>query len=218
MAGKVEGGLVVEDSHFEYLRLQKGKLDPWAHDRAAWLERYEIDLQRTFESIRPYLPVSCWGVLDIGSGLGGIDVLLYRHYAPLTNGRGPFVNLLDGEDNAPQMRLHRETFNSMAVARDFLTKNGVPGERFGYVRTREKFVQKPYDLVVSFGSWCFHYPPEVYLPLLLGGGGLHVDSIIVVDLRRDRPLWERQLFGAGLRPIAVVREETKYRRIVFAKQ
>lgn len=211
MVHQVNGSLIVEDAHFEYLRLQKGRLDELSHDRARWHEEYERDIYRTYEEIRPHLPAICWGVLDIGSGLGGIDVLISRHY-----GDQPFVNLLDGEDDPPEMRKHRETFNSMKIARDFLVKNGVRSDRFGYYTPRARDFTKPYDLVVSFGSWCFHYEPDVYLPTLLAGGGLHMDSILIVDVRNDRLDYDQQLCHS-LKCIGVIRRSAKFTRAVYRR-
>lgn len=205
----IETAIVVEDSHFEYLRLQKGKLHDISNDRKRWHIAYEHDLVSTYYEIRPHLPASCWGFLDIGSGLGGIDILVSRHY-----GDDPYVNLLDGEDDPPEMKLHRQTFNSMRVARDFLTKNGVKSSRFGYLTTRADFVMKPYDLVMSFGSWCFHYEPNVYLPLMLAGGGLHSDSVIIADVRIDKPEWARQL-DERLDRVAEIRRSAKFTRSVY---
>lgn len=207
----IDSSIVVEDSHFEYLRLQKGKLHDISDDRARWLAAYQKDLLATYQEIRPFLPPMCWGMLDIGSGLGGIDALVSRHY-----GDQPYVNLLDGENDPPEMRLHRQTFNDMKVARDFLVKNGVRADRFGYLTTRADFVVKPYDLVMSFGSWCFHYEPDVYLPLLLSGGGLHRDSIVIVDVRNDRLEYDQQL-GRSLECVAVIRRSAKFTRAVFRR-
>lgn len=210
---KVSSTVIVEDHHFAYLRLQKGKLHDLSDNRALWHAAYEKDLRETYEEIAPFLPLDCWGLLDIGSGLGGIDLLISRHYAGQT-----FIHLLDGEDDPPVMRLHRETFNDMRVARDFLVKNGIRSDHFGYLTTRDQLVPKPYDLVVSFGSWCFHYEPNVYLPLLVGGGGLHEGSIVIVDLRRDKEDWRAQFWDAKFRNVAVVRESKKFQRVVWQKE
>jgi len=213
---QIDTTLIVDDAHFEYLKIQKGNLEPFASDRHQWQARYERDLLRTFAEIRPYLPNVCWGFLDIGSGLGGIDVLIGRHYERRDGGR-PYTHLLDGIDDPPVMRLHRETFNNMRVARDFQLKNGLPGERFGYFGTREQFYRRPYDLVVSFGSWCFHYPPSTYLPELTKGGGLHSDSVVIVDMRRGKPEWVSDFWAAGFRSVALVRSSPKFERIVWSR-
>lgn len=213
----------VSDEHFRYLRLQKGSLDRLADDRKAWHAAYEADLQRTFKECEPCLPIDAWGILDIGSGLGGIDVLFYRHYLETfaeTRGKsaGPFVNLLDGEDDPPEMKLHRETFNSMTVARDFMKVNGVDPLRFAYYTPQQHNLPKPYSLVVSFGSWCFHYAPSVYLPLLMRGGGLDEDTVLIVDVRKGKPEWTDQLHRAGLSCVEVIRDSEKFCRCVLRRR
>jgi hypothetical protein len=208
-----ETGVVVSDSQFEYLRLQKGSLSDLAHDRERWQAAYEADLQKTYTDIRKHLPAICWGVLDIGSGLGGIDILLTRHYSDSP----PYIHLLDGENDEPRMRLHRHTFNSMRVARDFLVTNGVRPDRFGYFTTGTDNLPRPYDLVLSLGSWCFHYPPDDYLPLLLCGGGLHMDSVIIVDVRTRKPDYAQQL-ERRLERVAVISETPKYTRSVYRRK
>lgn len=231
----IDTTITVEPSHFEYLKLQKGKLDPLKATPSQWTHAYRRDLVRTYEEIKPWLPSTCWGLLDVGSGLGGIDVLLYRHYVRpgepidvstvedtdagrgtvLMRGRiGPYINLLDGEDDAPEMHLHRETFNSMTVAKDFQVKNGVPPDRFAYYTPASESFVKPFDLVVSFGSWCFHYEPNVYLPRLLQAGGLHRDTRIIVDKWRGKPDWDAQL-NEHLQCFGVIREEKKYTRLIY---
>lgn len=208
-----ETPIVVSDTQFEYLRVQKGSLFELSHDRQRWQRAYEKDLQQTYYEIQKYLPETCWGVLDVGSGLGGIDILLTRHYAD----DPPYIHLLDGEADAPVMRVHRRTFNSMAVARDFLTTNGVRGDRFGYFTTASQNLPRPYDLVLSLGSWCFHFPPDTYLPLLMSGGGLHMDSVIIVDVRTRKPAYEQQL-ASWLDRVAVIRETPKYTRSVYRRK
>lgn len=228
--------VTVEESHFEYLQLQKGRLDPLKSMPGQWAQAYRRDLVRTYEEIKPYLPAPCWGILDIGSGLGGIDVLLHRHYqaenvcycgeygggvhtrsALCAPARGPYINLLDGEDDPPEMHLHRETFNSMKVAKDFQVKNGLPPERFAYYTPESDHFVKPFDLVVSFGSWCFHYEPNVYLSRLLSAGGVHGHTRIIIDKRRGKPEWDAQL-NEHLTCCGVIREERKFTRLVYERR
>lgn len=216
--------LVIEDRHFAYLKVQKGSLDKFSGDRAKWHELYERDLAQTFAEIHPFLPDLCWGFLDIGSGLGGIDVLIRRHYQAIAESKPmlaassfacPYVHLVDGIADPPVVRLHRETFCDREVARDFQLKNGLPADRFVYSGPAEAIESKPFHLVVSFGSWCFHYEPNTYLPKL--AGLLRDDAIVIVDLRRDRG-WELQLWDAGLGVVAVTREAPKYQRLVLLNE
>lgn len=205
--------ITVSDEAFPYLRAQKGKLDAIAHDRDRWLAAYRADLQRSLDEMQPYLPKVCWGLLDIGSGLGGIDVLLYHYFAT-----EPFVYLLDGVDDAPEMKLHRETFSNERVARAFLRSNGVRSDRIRYYGPAAQDITAPYDVILSLGSWCFHYEPNQYLPRLMAGGGVQWETRLIVDLRRDKPEWREQLKAANLQMIAVLRDEPKYTRIVLERQ
>lgn len=209
--------LQVDDDHFEYLKLQKGRLWDISRDREMWLEQYENDLHGTFDGIKPFLPQTCWGLLDIGSGLGGIDVLIARHYAQGDPKKSPFVHLLDGVNDQPVVRYHRHTYNDMRVAKNFQVANGLPPERFGYFTTATEVLPRPYDLVVSFGSWCFHYEPLQYLHLLTKGAGLHGGSVVIVDVRADKPEWVRQLDSVFTRE-AVIATRPKWSRCVYVRR
>lgn len=213
MGAKIDDPVIVNDEQFEFLRLQKGNLFDLSNDRQRWQTAYESDLRETYVGIRDHLPNPCWGVLDVGSGLGGIDVLLTRHYQPAP----PYIHLLDGEDDAPKMKLHRQTFNSMTVARSFLVSNGVRSDRFGYFTIATEVLPRPYDLVLSLGSWCFHYPPDTYLPLLLSGGGLHMDTVLVMDVRKGKPEYSVQI-AESLDCVAIIKEASKYTRAVFRRK
>jgi SAM-dependent methyltransferase len=211
--GEEGPGIKVSAEHFEYLRLQKGRLFELSQDRERWLAAYENDLQQTYEGLLKHLPDPCWGILDIGSGLGGIDILLTRHYEP----DPPYIHLLDGEDDEPRMKLHRQTFNSMRVARSFLVANGVRSDRISYFTTATEVLPRPYDLVLSLGSWCFHFPPDTYLPLLLSGGGLHMESVLIMDVRTGIPEYAEQI-AQSLERVAVIKEAAKYTRAVYRRK
>lgn len=204
----------VDDHHFQYLRIQKGNLDNLARNRERWHAEYARDLERQFSSFVEYLPSSCARFLDVGSGLGGIDILIRRHYDD--QGQAPVVVLMDGERDPPQMNLHRETFNDMGVACDFQEKNGLPPARFDYRTPRSIWpgIKVPCDLVVSFGSWCFHFPPSTYLPAICNGGIVPGETIAVLEVRRNKANWWREL-TAVFQPVAKVAEKEKWERWVF---
>jgi SAM-dependent methyltransferase len=213
MGAEIDSPVIVDDEQFEYLRVQKGSLFEISHDRQRWQAAYERELRQTYQGMQKYLPDPCWGVLDIGSGLGGIDVLLTRHYQP----DPPYVHLLDGEDDAPTMKLHRQTFNSMKVARRFLLANGVRPDRFGYFTIATNVLPRPYDIVLSLGSWCFHYPPDTYLELLLGGGGLHMGTVLIMDVRTGKPEYAAQI-AESLERVGIIKEASKYTRAVYRRK
>lgn len=199
-----EKALTVEQRHRDYLVLQRGDIEHLSGDQERWHAAYNRRLGETFRSILPFLPPDCHSVLDIGSGLGGINALLNHHYDGALH-----VCLLDGEKDPPVMRAHRRTFNSMAVAQDFLFKNGVSS--FSYF-TPALGESRPFDLITSYRSWCFHYPPAVYLDFVVGC--CHADTILILDVRRGMPHWHDEL-TKPFRVVGAVHASEKCDRIVF---
>jgi SAM-dependent methyltransferase len=200
--------MIVDDSHFAYLRLQRGAIEHLSGDRRAWLAAYERSLHDDFENMRPFLPERCSAVLDVGSGLGGIDVLLDRHYGGLQ------VCLFDGRADKPVLAQHSCTFNHMGVAMDFQRRNGVqlavswdPAMCSGLQALRPAV-----DLVVSLASWCFHYPPQVYLDLVRAL--VRPAGTLILDVRAGRHDWRARL-GDVFEQIDCAHRGRKFDRMVF---
>ena len=196
--------MIVEDDHFAYLVAQKGSLDELKHDRAKWHHAYEALLQQDVSDLLRYFPVK--SVLDIGSGLGGVDALINE-----ANGGDVDVCLLDGVNDEPLMRLHRETFNNMAVASDFLHKNGVSKVSWEHPDDPQP---RPSDLIISFGAWCFHFPPSAYLHFVCDSTKPE-GTTIVLDVRRDKPEWMAELVRSFGKRDRIVRPLRKADRVAW---
>lgn len=197
--------MIVDDNHFAYLKLQRGALDHLAGDRAAWRVAYQDSLTADLETMLPHLPEHCGNVLDVGSGLGGIDVLIDRQY-----GGDVYVSLMDGIDDPPELKFHNCTYNDMKVARDFLTRNGVV--RCGYYSTPPRGAVE-FDLIVSLQSWCFHYGPSAYLSFVRQC--CHPETVLILDVRTDKPHWREELVDAFGAEVAVALSRPKFERLVF---
>jgi len=181
-------GLTVPLEAYPFLQLQRGAISDFAaSDPAVWLQHYTNSLYSEFDAIEPYLPKDCRTILDVGSGLGGIDALLNQHY-----GGECLVTLLDGVADRPVVDLHSETFNDMDVAKRFLASNGVQYFDFIDASAPEYAIDRKVDLIVSFRSWCFHFEPSTYLPLVRRCSVAHHTKLIV-DVRRNKPEWEDEL-------------------------
>lgn len=196
--------LHIRDEAFQYLAIQRGKIAEHASDRVRWTQAYIDSLMADFTGMLPHLPKAADRILDVGSGMGGIDILLAKHF------HQPEVWLLDGDDDSPVMVKHAQTFNCMQTARRFLTMNGVlnivcssPGM---------EVQPAPCNLVVSLQSWCFHYNPEVYLPFVLAC--CVPGTILILDVRKDYKTWYRVL-EAKLRRIETIYSGAKFERVVF---
>lgn len=199
---------VVSDDAFRYLRVHRGSLDHLKHDRRRWDRAYARQIRQSYESMLPHLPDRCASVLDVGSGLGGIDVLLRRHYAP-----EPVVTLLDGEDDEPVVELHRRTFCSREAALAFQEANGGRAQYRSPHNLLPLLV--PADLVVSTGAWCFHFEPSTYLEYVLENSAPGVTMIL--DVRNDKPSWLAYLLN-HLDCVDVAAVERKRTRRVFKRR
>lgn len=181
-------GLKVPLEAYPFLQLQRGAISDFAaNDPAIWLQHYTNSLYSEFDSIEPYLPKDCRAILDVGSGLGGINALLNQHY-----GGECLVTLLDGVADRPVVDAHSRTFNDMQVAKRFLASNGVQYFDFIDAGAPEYAVARKVDLIVSFRSWCFHFEPSLYLPLVRRCSVARHTKLIV-DVRRNKPEWEDEL-------------------------
>jgi SAM-dependent methyltransferase len=194
--------VIVEPKHFEYLVIQHGKVSDHRHDFSKWKAAYEASLADIFASILPALPAKCGSVLDVGSGLGGIDILVAKHYSPQ-----PRVFLLDGLNDEPVVNASYKTFSNAVVAQDFQVKNGVkaigctddvPGEKF--------------DLIHSYFAYGFHVHPGDYLADLKKA--VHDKTVLIFDVRRSKKEWLREFIEAFGVPKVLFTAE-KYVRVAF---
>ncbi len=197
--------MIVSDEAFEYLKWQAGDIYDLHADRAKWQAAYEAKLQAQYENIAPWLPKQCAGILDIGSGLGGIDILLRRHY-----GFGCDIQLLDGFSSPAKPTRSDCMHSDIKVAWKFHWDNDV--RSFGAF----KFDNCPgrFGLVVSFAAWCFHFAPNDYLDDYLANQ-CAPSATFILDVRRSRPEWDAQL-AKRLIEVAVIHEAPKFQRKVFA--
>jgi hypothetical protein len=198
--------LAVDPEHFDYLAIQRGDINRYADCRRTWQHALEAVLEDTLKSLIPALPYPLMAVLDIGSGLGAIDVVLYRYCDSIID-----IGLLDGTDDRPHVDRRNKTFSNRRVSTNFLTRNGVPPQVLHYYSPGER-PKETYDLVLSLASWCFHYPPEVYLEMVMDCCLPH--SCVIVDLRKNEPSWLAQL-EARLRPVKSLKVSAKFERIAF---
>jgi len=199
--------VIVSDEAFAYLSLQRGAISDLRGDRSAWEAAYQASLQADFEDLEPWLPMFCEAILDVGSGLGGIDLLLARHYV------SPEVVLLDGFNDPAEHSRHDRTFSNASAALRFFEANG--GPRPGFIDTdfREAHDVDQFDLVVSLHAWCFHFPPEAYLDAVLGLCA--PGARLILDVRNEKGDW-LECLNHRLIPVGIARRAQKFTRRVYA--
>lgn len=144
---------------------------------------FAADMQREYADVRVWLPERPTAILDIGCGLGGIDVLLFDHYH-----RDPDLHflLLDKTEVSSTIehgfKAQEEFYNSLALTREILSSSGIPTESLTTIEVHDNTeieIPELVDLVLSLRSWGFHYPVSTYLDCAYGwlkpGGRLILD-------------------------------------------
>lgn len=181
--------LSIPDLAYQYLRVQCGYLSHLT-DRDEFERGYDEYLHELLSNILPHIPDHAVRTLDIGGGMSGIGLMLKAFY-----GWDLDHYVVDGLLDDPVVDTHDRTFSNVTALAEFYgTNGGLPVT--GWSVHAQKFAG-PFDLVTSFASWCFHYPPEEYLDRVQAAVG--PGSVIILDVRRDRP-WYGQLcraFGEG---------------------
>jgi SAM-dependent methyltransferase len=191
-------------------------LDAVVDIEAAWRGRavrraFNQDMLREYLDIRPHLPPRAVAILDIGCGIGGIDVLLHRHYGT------PRLYLADRNRTSNQIHYgfaeKGAFYNSFDATRRVLLANGVPEPALRFREVGEECrldVPEDLDLVISLISWGFHYPVAMYaeqVHVLLRPGGR-----VILDVRKGTD--GRAEMEARFRLVTVISETAKKERLV----
>lgn len=196
--------MIISDEVFPYLLLQKGELYWLNGDRQQWEKAYDDDIQTIYTNIAPYIPDQCHSVLDIGGGMGGVNIWIHRNHG------GTKVAVLDGENDPPEMTRHAWTFNDLGVTRKFLKSNGV--DSFLPIAANKLIAPRPFDLITSYGSWCFHYSPETYLDFVKAC--CTDQTVLIIDTRIIHKDWLETL-NQTFNHVALIDHGNKHDRYVF---
>lgn len=169
--------MIVSDAAIPYIKLQRTDYCQQANIKQLFSE----DMKREFQRILPFLPVAARSILDIGCGVAGIDVLLYKHYGSVD------ICLLDKTEMAESLtyglKETPEFYNSLQVAKEMLELNGVDTKN---IFTQEAvnhlicFDGREFNLVISLLSWGFHYPIEGYLTQVTQ----RLNGSLILDVRK----------------------------------
>lgn len=179
------------------------------------IKGYVAGMVQEYDDLSVHLPEKASAILDIGCGLGAVNVPIHNHYHNDPNLR---FYLLDKTAVAPSISYgyresRNEFYNSLDLARTILSRNGIPDRNIFTLDADENHtidVPEQVDLVFSLISWGFHYPMSTYLErvhqILKPGGRL------IVDVRRGTDgIGEiTEVFGNS----SVISEGPKKRRIL----
>ncbi len=166
-----------------------------------------------FRTIRDYVPDSCHRILDIGCGLGGLDVILARHLL----GEPRFYLLDHDRVDDPLFYGYANAapaYNSLVLTRATLEANGVDSDAITLLDAAQGInLPESVDLVLSIRSWGYHYPVTTYLQgvfhaLAPNGGRL------ILDVRRGTDGMAALTRYDQWEQVEVIHEDVKFQRVM----
>ena len=136
-------------------------------NQSEYIEENAINLfKHEIETIKNFIPKSVNNIMDIGCGLGIIDVLLNDFYR-----NKPIFYLLDKNRTDRKIKYgfssNYESYNDLNETKKILLDNNIDKNHiFLFDVDKEILIENKMDLVISLKSMGYHYPLEIYIDLL----------------------------------------------------
>lgn len=186
------GGIIIPAECVPFIRYQRSRYsESKVPDVEEVKRRYSAHVLEDFENMKPHLPANVTSILEVGCGVGTLQVFLQRHFPNAT------VQLLDGDtisrEGGAGYAPKSDVYNSRKITEAMLAANGAKVDRWHDIGTKELLEA---DLIVSLASWGYHYPLTTY----------RARGFAIVDLRRGpEPSRGKKIFNGP-----------KYDRCAFA--
>ena len=121
---------------------------------------------RELNTFKKFLPNKAENILDIGCGLGVIDIFLNKVFSNTSN-----FYLLDKNRIDKKIRYgfssNYESYNDLNETKNLLLNNNVNKERINLFNVDQNIeIKTKIDLVISLKSMGYHYPINIYIELL----------------------------------------------------
>tara|TARA_Y100000591_G_scaffold169062_1_gene145757 strand:+ start:194 stop:889 length:696 start_codon:yes stop_codon:yes gene_type:complete len=137
-------------------------------------------------------------VLSIGSGIGGVEVLLNKKF-------NTHISLIEKNYVSKKIKYgwdekNQEAYNNINLLEKFLINNGVEKKNINlFDFDKDKLPNDKFDVIISLYSLDYHYDFEIYKDYLLKV--LKPDSILILDT--VRPGYFNEIFNK----IDVIKED-----------
>ena len=146
--------------------------------------KFYNDLNAEFNDLKNFLPKNVNNILDIGCGIGAINIFLNNFY----NGSANF-HLIDKDYVSKKViygykKSNAEGYNDLSLTKEFLKKNNINQNSISiYDADKDKLKKIKYDLVISLISWGYHYPLEVYIDYIKESSS--EETIYIFDIAEE---------------------------------
>ncbi len=133
-----------------------------------------------FNELINFLPSKIYNVVDIGSGLGIINIFLEKHFTNKIN-----FTLIDKNRIEKKVTYgfcnEGEFYNNFSLTADFLKNHGINMNQIKLIDSDDiNIINNKFDLVISLLSMGYHYPINQYLSFLKKN--THKNTIFIFDV------------------------------------
>ena len=177
---------------------------------------YYAEIKKVFINIKNHIPMNTKSILDIGSGLAGLEVFLWF----LLGKNYPKIYLLDKTKKEEKIWYEFKTngafYNSLDLAKQNLISNGVKPSKINLIEAPDNGIIKEIrniDLVISTISWGFHYPVELYLDSVISI--MSKRGVLILDIRKNTGGLEA--LTSKFKAIYIIKNEKKYLTVKLLK-
>jgi SAM-dependent methyltransferase len=167
---------------------------------------YYESCMRDFNLVQPYINEGdC--VLDIGCGIGGVDVLISQSINKVK------IHLLDKDEIPAKVsygyKPEASVYNSTEAMFEFFKLNKAKKPKFfTEFPTKLKF-----DVITSHISLGFHYPVETYLSNIIEA--LNPGGRVILDIRHDKENKDHLCYQLGAEYWRKLISKKAYDKVVF---
>jgi len=178
---------------------------------------YYAEIEKVFNLVETHISKHTKSILDIGSGLAGLNVFLWA----LLKKNQPKIYLLDKTKIEKKIwyefKNHGAFYNSLGLAKKNLISNGVVSSKINLIEAPCNGVIrgiKNIDLVVSTISWGFHYPISLYLNSVISL--MSKSGVLILDIRKNTGGLE--MLASKFKTIHIIKNEKKYLTVKCQKK
>ena len=155
------------------------------------------------DTFKEFLPKNVKNIMDIGCGLGIVDILLNKFYND-----EPSFFLLDKNRIDRKITYgfssNYESYNNLEVTKSILLHNNISENRlFLFDVEKDIIINQKIDLIISLKSMGYHYPFEIYLNLFKKN--CNENTIFILDVSEG--YFDESLFKRYFEKISVIYEE-----------
>ena len=141
------------------------------------------DFSQEFEELLEYLPPKANFILDIGAGLGIIDIYLNDYYTNNVN-----FTLIDKDKIEKKVKYgfdeSGQAYNSINLTKSFLIQNGISQSQSQIINADKQYkITQKFDLIISLLSMGYHYPISQYINICQDN--THDKTVFIFDIANE---------------------------------